>query len=499
MFHPPRHGAEFEHAGYTSTFDLSSFNHIIDIEVKARTSDHDGELTSPQKNLDRTDSSQTKEKSPFEVVTEVVDVTTFPDSLQTTPLAVDPQDTGISAWLALFGAICSTFTTFGYVNAWGVFQAYYQETILREQSPSSIAWIGSIQYGLVFLPGLVVGRLFDVGYFRIISISSSILLLVSTFLVAECTVYWQFLLCQGFATGLACGGFFGPSTAMISQWFKKRRGLALGLFSAGAAIGGTVIPLVARALIPRMGFQWTIRVIGFILFTMRPRLPPSKPTESILSTRLFKSPAFTAHSIAAMIIIMGFYTCKSSRHYNNLCRKLISRFAIYAVPAYVASTATNVGLTPQSAFYLVSVTNGSSSFGRLLAGPLADRLGPMNVLIPFTALAGVMTYVWPLAKSPGSLIAITALYGICSGGYGSLLSTPILDLGEPEDVGRRIGFLMTFVAIGGLLGLPISGAVEKAYGMQAMGIYAGSIILLGVLLMSATHFSAAFRRAWMRN
>jgi len=55
---------------------------------------------------------------------------------------------------------------------------------------------------------------------------------------------------------MACGGFFGPSTAILARWFRKRRGLALGLFSAGASVGGTVIPIAVRSLIPRIGWAY---------------------------------------------------------------------------------------------------------------------------------------------------------------------------------------------------------------------------------------------------
>ena len=59
------------------------------------------------------------------------------------------------------------------------------------------------QYALVFLPGVVIGRLFDIGILRIPLITSSILVVVSTLLVAECHKYWHFLLCQGFAVGVS--------------------------------------------------------------------------------------------------------------------------------------------------------------------------------------------------------------------------------------------------------------------------------------------------------
>lgn len=61
----------------------------------------------------------------------------------------------------------------------------------------------SIQYSLVFVPGLVVGRLFDMGTLKLPIFLASVFLVVSTFLVAQCTEYWQFLLCQGFAVGVS--------------------------------------------------------------------------------------------------------------------------------------------------------------------------------------------------------------------------------------------------------------------------------------------------------
>jgi len=42
-----------------------------------------------------------------------------------------------------------------------VFQAYNEQILLKDNSPSEIAWIGSLAYALILLPGLVSGRLFD--------------------------------------------------------------------------------------------------------------------------------------------------------------------------------------------------------------------------------------------------------------------------------------------------------------------------------------------------
>lgn len=116
------------------------------------------------------------------------------------------------------------------------------------------AWIGSLQYCLTFLPGLVTGRLFDMGIFKWPFALASALLVVATFIIAECTKYWHFLLVQGLLVGLASGILFGPTMGTIGHWFKKRRSTALGIVAIGSSIGGTVLPILFRNLVGRIGY-----------------------------------------------------------------------------------------------------------------------------------------------------------------------------------------------------------------------------------------------------
>lgn len=49
---------------------------------------------------------------------------------------------------------------------------------------------------------------------------------------------------------------------MPSQYFSKKRGLANGLISCGAGLGGAVISFGLDALISKMGVEWAYRVLG---------------------------------------------------------------------------------------------------------------------------------------------------------------------------------------------------------------------------------------------
>ncbi|KIY61531.1 MFS general substrate transporter [Cylindrobasidium torrendii FP15055 ss-10] len=367
------------------------------------------------------------------------------------------------------------FNRFGFVNSWGVFQAYYQTELLKDTPTSDIAWIGSIQYSFVFLPGVFAGRLFDLGCFRPLFLTSSALLVTATFLVAECKEYWHFLLCQGFAVGLAGGGIMSNTSAVVAHWFKKRRGLAMGIMAVGSSLGGTLIPIAARNLIPRIGFPWTMRIVGFVLLTgltaanllVRRRLPCTDVRGGLFNLAAFKNPAFTLYCASTFVLFFGIYT----------------------VLTYIDVSATSVGIPAEFSFYLVSIANAGSGVGRYCAGLLCDMYGPMNVMIPFTTIAAVMTFAWPYATTKGALIVVAIFYGFASGSFVSLLSNPVIEFGETADVGRRTGMVTTILSFGALAGPPISGAINTGTGgFEAVGWYAGGVVLVGVSLMFASRY-----------
>lgn len=54
------------------------------------------------------------------------------------------------AYLSVFGAFLALFCTFGDINSFGTFQAWYLTHQLHSMSPSAISWIGSVQLFIFF-------------------------------------------------------------------------------------------------------------------------------------------------------------------------------------------------------------------------------------------------------------------------------------------------------------------------------------------------------------
>lgn len=93
--------------------------------------------------------------------------------------------------------------------------------------------------------------------------------------------YYQIFLAQGLGFGMGAGGVFTSAMVCVGQWFSRRRGLAIGISSCGASVGGVVFPVFLERVIRHVGFyaavRWTALVVGVLLggacWLIRARLP----------------------------------------------------------------------------------------------------------------------------------------------------------------------------------------------------------------------------------
>ena len=221
-------------------------------------------------------------------------------------------DGGLRGWIQVVAAFLLVLDGFGFITAFGVFQAYYVK--LLPQSPSEISWIGSLQIFLLFLLGTISGRAIDAGHFRSTVFLGFVFQLGGVFGASFSSRYWQFLLSQGIATGIGNGLHFTALVWLVSQYFTKRRGLALGFSSCGAPIGAVIFTVIARELIPRVGIQWTLRVMGFLILgnsiVIYLIARPTKATRKsgpFLELSAFREPPYLFFGIGMFFALLGVY------------------------------------------------------------------------------------------------------------------------------------------------------------------------------------------------
>ncbi|TFY79661.1 hypothetical protein EWM64_g4348, partial [Hericium alpestre] len=173
-------------------------------------------------------------------------------------------DGGTRAWLSVAGGFIALFCSFGQLNAFGTFEAWYAQHQLRHSAPSTIAWIGSVQLWVFFFSGTFVGHAFDAYGPRYIIASGSLIMVFSIMMTSLATEYYQFMLAQGVLFSIGVAMLFYSSLASVATHFTKYRATAIGLASAGSGVGGTVFPIIFPRLFALVGFAWGVRIVGFI-------------------------------------------------------------------------------------------------------------------------------------------------------------------------------------------------------------------------------------------
>ena len=114
---------------------------------------------------------------------------------------------------------------------------------------------------------------------------------------------------------------------------------------------------------------------------------------------------------------------------------------------YLVSYATDVGISPGTAFYVLAVLNAASVLGRIAPAHVADALGRFALLVPCAFCAGLSTLLlWPAAHSLVPLVLYAALYGLFSGAFNALIVPCIAQISDIREIGMRIGLLYSIIS-----------------------------------------------------
>ncbi|KAJ5250084.1 hypothetical protein N7489_000494 [Penicillium chrysogenum] len=395
-----------------------------------------------------------------------------------------PPNGGLTAWLQVAGAFFLFFNSWGIVNTFGVYQSYYEETLLPGYSASSISWIGTIQGFLLFIVGVVVGPVFDKGYLKTLIAIGSFLVVFGLMMTSLATKYYQIFLAHGVAVGTGCAFLFLPSVAIVATYFTSRRAVATGITASGVASASSVIfPIVFHKLIGPLGFGWTTRVIAFIalggllfsLAVMKMRLPPPKQTRKLIDTSAFKESPFIVLSLALFFAFIGLY------------------FPFFYLPTFFT---TYLHSNENIAFYSVAILNAASVFGRITPGLLADRIGSLNTIVPISLIATVLAFAWIGIRNEAGTIVFAIIYGYASGAIVSLPPTIVAKITPNMSiVGTRMGMCFTFAGLGLLIGNPIAGALLdlehavfwKAQLFSAMTVVTGAALFIVLRFIKSRH------------
>lgn len=273
----------------------------------------------------------------------------------------------------------------------------------------------------------------------------------------------------------ALGYVFGgplPSQVMISRWFDKNRGKAMGIAYLGIGTGGALVPLISAGLEKNLGWHTALATLGILVILIAFPMAwfikddnsgvsaQAKQTETVSIRSILKNPNFYLLAIGSMCSIGAV-----SSIYQHL--KLYLRDLDY---------------TQAHAAQVISFLMFSSLAGRVLMGFLADLIHRKYVMILIYLIVACTIPLLLLPDFPGRVYLFAVIFGIGLGGDYMIIPLMAADLFGLKALGRTMGIILI---VDGLAESFVPMLVGYLYDSVAKSYATGFLFLIGLALLGA--------------
>lgn len=287
----------------------------------------------------------------------------------------------------------------------------------------------------------------------------------------------------------------GPAiaTPVISKWFVKRRGRALGFYFAGAALGGLLVPILSH-LIALYGWRTTLLIMGPLTWLFATPLafilrhkpeehgllpdgePPGDTPETLLTTNRVELREVN-FSVREAMLTPVFWLI-------TLCfvvfQMTMSALFVHLIPYLIAA-----GIEAQLAALAVTFITLTSILGRMGFGWLADLFSKKWLLIIVFLLQAIGIFAFTQVRQVAHLIPFLLAY---APGYGGAMVLRPAIIGEyygRQNFGTIFGVMLGIAMLGGIAGPVIAGLAFDIKGSyySAFLFFALASLFSAVLLL----------------
>ncbi len=346
-------------------------------------------------------------------------------------------------WWMLAGSVVAVALAAG-VSFWSA--GLYVDPLEREFGWSRANISGGFSVGILAsaLAAPFIGWWIDRSGPRRIILIGAALTAASYLLLATASELWQWFVYQSINAVFRQMMFFIPFQTLISRWFDRRRGLAVGLLGTGFSLGGFVVVPIMGAIIEAVQWEGSFVVVGIAIVAVFVPLSllllrddpaemgvevdgGARPADRPVSVR-----ALTGATVREALRTPLFWVISGAL--TAFFFGMIS-WMIHGIPYY-----ESVGYSRERAALLFSLAAGGGVAARLTFGYLADRIPRIELaamgaamflagafatmLLTGGSAVGVAIFLtlWIVGSSGGPMIEpllLTRAFGLVS--FGALL------------------------------------------------------------------------------
>ena len=340
--------------------------------------------------------------------------------------------------------------------------------------------------------GPLIGRWIDTRGPRSAIIIGSVFTAASYLLLASTGALWQWYLYSSINAFFRQLMFFIPFQALISRWFDRRRGIALGIFGTGFSVGGLVFLPVMGVLIDVLGWRGAFVVSGGAIAAMflptavwlvrdspsdlgqatdgrawEEGDPPSTSGSGVPPSVALRTPLFWVLATATAFFFFGVFG-----------------LMVHQIPFF-----ESIGLSRGTATAIVSVSAGASVLTRVPFSWFADRMAHFEVAAMGLTLTLMAAMLALLIDSGPIGISVFLVFWLVGRSAGPIMDALLLTRAfGVRYFATLLGAVVVVETVGQIMSPTIAGAVFDATGaytwalVMYLGTFAVSFVLFGVAL-----------------
>lgn len=275
---------------------------------------------------------------------------------------------------------------------------------------------------------------------------------------------------------------------IVSSWFERRLGFALGLANSGVAIGSILIPIIVGSLIARYGWREAYLGVGLIVILV------TWPVAGWLVHARGTAVPAAAQRVGAEGQPFG--VAARTRTYILLSLGYLAvgvtstSLVVHQIPLLVDG-----GMSPAKAALVQTTFGVFGLLGRLISGLLLDRFRASRVMIAFV-IGGMVACVLYASGAGGNLAFVcSALIGLLFGTEFDVLAFVVKHHFGMRSFGKLYGVVFAMFQFGAGFGAALLPMARDRFGSYSapLWFFAG-LLLVSVFLFAAIRDEGLLRR-----
>ena len=409
-------------------------------------------------------------------------------------------------WYIVATVFFISLVSVGARNGFGAFIEPMEEA-LKLEDRSTMTWAASLGFLVNGLSAPFIGRLYDRMGIKVIVVCLGILGIFTILLFATFSIYYLIFV-FGFVMSMAMSGTSLTNTgALLSRWFRRKRGTALSISTAGASMGGLLLVPFTMYLIQATDWRIAWVVLGsFILVLALPLaaiMLRQDPSEMGLLLDGDAHPPEGVPGSARTQMVAPLESDAWRKSFRSLpiwqlsgsymvCGATTSIMAVHFIP-YATEERGLSGGTAALAFGLMS---GLNAVGVIIVGTMSDKIGRKNIL--GTVYAGravayiillLSTGLWGfLPAGSWGVWAFASIAGFTWIATAPLTTSLTADFYGVKTLGTLAGVSFVFHQIGAFSSIQFA-----AYMRDWTGSYDWPFAIVGIMLIPAAFTAFSIR------